>query len=90
VTFALHDPERLLLGDEPIWRDDVLVGRITSGAFGHTVGRSIGLGYVTHPEGVSAPFLRAGHWELEIAAERFPATAQLDALYDPTSARVRR
>jgi 4-methylaminobutanoate oxidase (formaldehyde-forming) len=90
VTFALHDPERLLLGDEPIWRDDVLVGRITSGAFGHTVGRSIGLGYVTHPEGVSAAFLRAGHWELEIAAERFPATAQLDALYDPTSARVRR
>jgi hypothetical protein len=45
---------------------------------------------VTHPEGVSAAFLRAGHWELEIAAERFPATAQLDALYDPTSARVRR
>ena len=48
VMFTLADPEPLLLGDEPIWRDGVLVGRITSGAYGHTLGRSVGMGYV-HP-----------------------------------------
>jgi glycine cleavage system aminomethyltransferase T len=89
LAFTLDDPEPLLLGDEPIYRDGALVGRITSGAYGHTLGRSVGLGYVTHPDGVDAGFVRTGRWELELATERFPASAQLDPLYDPTSARVR-
>ena len=65
--FTLDDPEPLLLGDEPIWRDGVLVGRITSGAYAHTLGRSVGMGYVAHPDGVDAAFVRAGRWELELA-----------------------
>jgi 4-methylaminobutanoate oxidase (formaldehyde-forming) len=89
VVFALDEPEPLLLGDEPIWRDGELVGRITSGAYGHTLGRSVGLGYVAHPGGVDAAFVRTGRWELEIATERFSARAALEPLYDPTSARVR-
>jgi glycine cleavage system T protein len=89
VMFTLDDPEPLLLGDEPIYRDGALIGRITSGAFGHTLGRSVGMGYVAHPDGVDATFLRTGRWELEIATERFPATAQLEPPYDPKSARVR-
>jgi 4-methylaminobutanoate oxidase (formaldehyde-forming) len=89
VMFTLDDPEPLLLGDEPIWRDGALVGRITSGAYGHTLGRSVGMGYVVHPDGIDAAFLGAGRWELEIATERFPATARLEPPYDPASARVR-
>ncbi len=89
VMFTLDDPEPLLLGDEPIWRDGALVGRITSGAYGHTLGRSVGMGYVTHPDGIDQAFLGAGRWELEIATERFPATPRLEPPYDPASARVR-
>ncbi len=89
VMFTLADSEPLLLGDEPIYRDGVLVGRITSGAYGHTLGRSVGMGYVTHADGVDAGFVRAGRWELEIAMERVPAAAHLEPPYDPTSARVR-
>jgi glycine cleavage system T protein len=89
VMFTLDDPEPLLLGDEPIYRDGALIGRITSGAFGHTLGHSVGMGYVAHADGVDATFVRAGRWELEIATERFPATAQLEPPYDPKSARVR-
>jgi 4-methylaminobutanoate oxidase (formaldehyde-forming) len=89
VSFTLNDSEPLLLGDEPIWRDGALVGRITSGAYGHTLGRSVGMGYVSHPDGVDAPFVQSGRWELEIATERFPARAQLEPPYDPRSARVR-
>jgi 4-methylaminobutanoate oxidase (formaldehyde-forming) len=88
VMFALDDPEPLLLGDEPIWRDGVLVGRITSGAYGHTLGRSVGMGYVSYPDGVDAPFVQSGRWELEIATERLAAAAQLEPPYDPRSARV--
>jgi 4-methylaminobutanoate oxidase (formaldehyde-forming) len=89
VMFTLADPQPLLLGDEPIWRDGMLVGRITSGAYGHTLGRSVGMGYVTHVGGVDAAFVRSGRWELELATERFTATASLEPPYDPTSARVR-
>jgi 4-methylaminobutanoate oxidase (formaldehyde-forming) len=89
VMFTLEDPEPLLLGDEPIWRDGALVGRITSGAYGHTRGRSVGMGYVSHPDGVDAAFVQSARWELEIATERFAAAAHLGPSYDPKSARVR-
>ena len=89
VMFTLDDPAPLLLGDEPIYRDGALVGRITSGAYGHSLGRSVGMGYVAHPDGVDAAFVRGAHWELEIALERFAATAHLEPPYDPKSTRVR-
>jgi 4-methylaminobutanoate oxidase (formaldehyde-forming) len=89
VVFTLDDPEPLLYHDEPILRDGALVGRITSGAFGHTIGRSIGLGFVHHPDGVTDAFVESGRWELEVASERLPARAQLAPPYDPKSARIR-
>ena len=49
AVFTLDDPEPLMYHNEPIWRDGELVGRITSGAFGHTIGRSIGLGLCPVP-----------------------------------------
>ena len=72
-----------------MWRDGAMVGRITSGAYGHTVGRSVGLGYVSHPDGVGDAFVATGRWEIEVACERMPARAQLAPPYDPKSARVR-
>jgi 4-methylaminobutanoate oxidase (formaldehyde-forming) len=89
VVFTLDDAEPLLYHDEPIWRDGELVGRITSGAYGHTLGRSIGLGYVRHAGGVDDRYLDSGRWEVEIACERFPARARLSPPYDPKSLRVR-
>jgi 4-methylaminobutanoate oxidase (formaldehyde-forming) len=89
AVFVLDDPEPLLYHDEPIWRDGVLVGRIASGAYGHTLGRAAGLGWVAHPDGVTEAFLTGGRWEIEIACERRRARAQLAPLYDPKSLRVR-
>jgi 4-methylaminobutanoate oxidase (formaldehyde-forming) len=65
------------------------VGRISSGAYGHTVGRAVGLGWVAHRDGVSDAFVESGRWEVEIACERFPARAQVAPPYDPKSLRVR-
>ncbi len=89
AVFTLEDPEPLLLGNEPIWRDGELVGRTTSGAFGHTLGVSVGMGYVEDPDGVTPEFVRSGAYELEIAAERFPAKVRLTAPYDRRGRRVR-
>ena len=89
AVFVVDDPGPLLYHDEPIWRDGVLVGRITSGAYGHTVGRAVGLGYVEHEDGVGDAFIESGTWELEIASERVSARAMLAPPYDPKSLRVR-
>jgi 4-methylaminobutanoate oxidase (formaldehyde-forming) len=89
VVFTVDDPAPLLYHDEPIWRDGQLVGRITSGAYGHTLGRAVGMGYVTHADGVTDAFVASGRWELEIACERHRARAHLAPPYDPESLRVR-
>ncbi len=89
VQFLLEDAEPLLHHNEPIWRDGVLVGYITSGMYGHTLGAAVGLGYVSDPGGVDAAFVRAGRYEIEVAGERIPAKASLRPLYDPKSEKVR-
>jgi 4-methylaminobutanoate oxidase (formaldehyde-forming) len=68
LSFALDDPERLLFHDEPIYGDGRVVGRITSGAYGHTLGRAVGLGYVRVP--------LEKQYEIDIAGERVPASVR--------------
>jgi len=87
---VLDDPEPLMYHNEPILRDGRIVGRVTSAAFGHTIGRSIGLGYVTRGDGpVTAEWLAGGRLEVEIALQRVGATASLRAPYDPANDRIR-
>ncbi|WP_159715743.1 GcvT family protein, partial [Geminicoccus flavidas] len=88
--FTVADPEVVLLGRETIYRDGQRVGWLTSGGFGHTIGRPIGYGYVRRPdEGVDEAFVLSGRYELEVASERVPAEVLLEAPYDPTSLRVK-
>lgn len=89
VQFLLSDPEAMLWHHEPIWRDGSLVGFLTSGAYGHTLGGSVGLGYVKHVDGVSAQWIAGGHFEVEVAGRRIPARASLRAMYDPRGEKAR-
>jgi glycine cleavage system T protein len=89
VLFKLDDPEPLMYHDEPIYRDGERVGAISSAAYGHTLGASVGMGYVHHAGGVNADYLSAGGFEIDIAGERVPATASLRPFYDPTNARIK-
>ncbi|MFZ1339832.1 MAG: glycine cleavage T C-terminal barrel domain-containing protein, partial [Paracoccaceae bacterium] len=82
-------PEVVLLGRETIYRDGQRVGWLSSGGYGHTVGRSIGMGYVRRAEGVDAEFVRAGRYELEVASERVAAEVHLEPLHDPKGLRVK-
>lgn len=79
----------MLHHNEPIWRGGRIVGEITSGAWGHTVGASLGMGYVTCPEGVTAEWLAAEPLQVEVAWARYRATAQLAPWLDPRSERVK-
>ena len=89
VQFLLQDPEPLLYHHEPIYRDGSIVGYIASGAYGHSLGASVGLGYVNHEGGVSRDSVESGRYEIEVAGRRFPARASLKPMYDPQGARLR-
>lgn len=91
VQFILDDPEPLLYGNEPVWRNGTITGYITSAMYGHTLGGAIGLGYVTEEGGgnVDADYVAAGSYDIEITGNRFPAKTSLKPLYDPKGERVK-
>ncbi|MBT3305899.1 MAG: FAD-dependent oxidoreductase [Alphaproteobacteria bacterium] len=91
VQVCLQDPEPLLYGNEPIWRDGEIVGSLTTAMYGHTLGGAVGLGYVENTDGgaVSANYINAGGFEVEVAGLKFAATVSIRPLYDPQGDRVR-
>ena len=88
LQFRLVDPEPLLFHNEAIVRDGKIVGPITSGNYGHTLGGAIGMGYVPCQGQSEADVLGSGY-EIEVAGIRHKAVASLAAMYDPKSERVR-
>ena len=84
LQFRLLDPEPLLYHNEPIWHEDALVGY---GAYGHTLGGAIGLGYVDTARAPNPP--EAG-FSIEVAGDRIPAEDSSRPMYDPGNRRIRR
>lgn len=89
VQFRMVEPDApLVYHQEPVWADGRLVGSITSGAFGHRIGASLGMGYVENADGVDASFLAQSEFEIEVAGARHKAVAQLAAQYDPSNSKI--
>ncbi|MFQ1702302.1 FAD-dependent oxidoreductase [Loktanella agnita] len=88
VQFRLRDPEPLLYHHEPILRDGQLVGYLSSGAYGHTLGAAVGMGYVPCAGETVAEML-ASTYEIDVMGTRVVADAQLKPFYDPTGARMK-
>lgn len=89
VQFVLDDPEPMLWHHEPILDGDAVLGYLTSGGYGHTLGSSVGLGYVRSDEPIDQVRLDAGNWFIDVAGERCRARAYLRAALDPTGERLR-
>ena len=89
VTFVVADPEAILLGRETIYRNGQIVGWLSSGGFGFTVKKGIGLGYIRNRDGVSDEFIQSGHYELEVAGRRVNAEIALTPIYDSAGERPR-
>ena len=92
VCIALKDngaDAPMIYHEEPVYRDGVIVGSTTSGAWGHRVGRSLGLAYVKCDAGVSKDWLASGTWEVELAWKRYSADVQFESFYDPKGIRIK-
>ena len=64
-------------------------GSTTSGAWGHRVNLSLGLGYVKNEGGVTKDWLDSGSWEVELAWKRYKAKVQFQSFYDPKGERIK-
>ena len=89
VHVRLDRAEPFMFHDETIYRDDRVVGRITSAAYGYSFDRPIGLGYLESDSPRSWTALDEGVCEVDIAGERVPATISLAPFYDPAGERLR-
>ena len=84
VGFAVDADTADAIGDEPIWHGGKVVGWVTSGGYGHSVGQSLALGYI--------PGELAGAtdgFEIEIIGARRPARRLDGAAFDPQGTRMR-
>ena len=88
LQFVLNDSEPLLYHNEPILRDGVLVGHLTSGNYGHTIGAAIGLGYVPCKNEAVSDIL-SSTYEIDVAGVKIAANVSIKPVYDPKSERVK-
>lgn len=90
LQFRLTDPEPLLFHNEPILRDGVIVGYLTSGNYGHALCGAVGLGYVPcRHAGETVKEMLTSTYQIDVAGRMVGAEASLSPLYDPKSQRIR-
>ena len=83
ACLVLDDPRSVALGSEPVRIDGQVVGRVTSGGYGYTVGHSIAFAYIPAKCSVDAKV------EVDIFGTWLGGRVAREPLYDPTGARVR-
>jgi len=84
IVMEIQDADTEVIGYESIMKDGQAVGYVTSGAYGHCVGRSLAAGYVP------AALARDGaRFEIDILGEMRTAIARFQPLYDPHGERLR-
>jgi 4-methylaminobutanoate oxidase (formaldehyde-forming) len=83
ACLVLDDPRSVALGSEPVRIGGKVAGRVTSGGYGYTVGRSIAYAYVPASAAIGTPV------EVEIFGTWVASEITKDPLYDPSGTKVR-
>jgi 4-methylaminobutanoate oxidase (formaldehyde-forming) len=83
---TLADPTAIAIGNEPIRTQDGgrVVGWVTSGGYGYSVGKSIAYGYLPVEQAAFGTPL-----DIEIVGERIPAEVAREPLWDPKGERIK-
>jgi len=89
VQLLVQDPEPLLFSAEPVLRDGEWIGYNRIGAYGHTLGSSVGLAMLEDEEPLPDERVLGASYEVDVAGVRYPVTVSLKPLYDPERARIK-
>ena len=84
ITLEVDALDADAIGDEPIWHDGAVIGWVTSGGYGHTIGKSLAMGYVNN-----AVASAVSGFEVELIGERRPARRLAEPAVDPKGLRMR-
>ena len=82
VTFTVES-DADAFGDEPVWHNGKVVGWVTSGGYGHSVQKSLAMGYIPKELATETAF------EIEILGERRAAKRLEGAAFDASGSRMR-
>ncbi|XP_012689588.1 sarcosine dehydrogenase, mitochondrial [Clupea harengus] len=90
VCFTI-DEKVPMFGLEAVFRNGVPVGHLRRSDYGFAIDKTIGYGYIRHPEGevVSPAFVRSGEFTLERMGVVYKAKAHLKTPFDPENKRVK-
>ena len=87
-AFVVEADDADVIGDEPVWLGDEVVGWVTSGGYAHWSKKSVAIGYVAADKLAAADGDGDG-FEIELIGVRRKATLQSEPLFDPSGARMR-
>jgi glycine cleavage system aminomethyltransferase T/glycine/D-amino acid oxidase-like deaminating enzyme len=80
---VLADPRSVCLGNEPVRIDGAIVGRVTSGGLGYSVGKSIAYAYLPPDAAVGT------RGDIDVFGEWVGFEVAREPLYDPAGERIR-
>jgi glycine cleavage system aminomethyltransferase T len=91
ASFVVDDPHAVLWGGELLLRDGRPAGQVTSAAPSATLGATVGLTWVWHPDGGPVPrdALTAGGYAVDVAGTRHSVRLHTRAPHDPGNAHLR-
>ncbi len=81
---TLADPNTIAFGSEPIRAEGTVVGWVTSGGYGYSVGKSIAYGYL--PVALAKPGTRL---TIECFGVEIDAVVEKEPLYDPKGEKIK-
>ena len=84
ITLEVDVNDADCLGNEPLYQGEEMIGRVTAGAFGHAVGKSLALAYVKPQAAEPGTELK-----VDILGEFFPARVIEESPYDPENTALR-
>jgi len=84
-TFVIDANDADVIGDEPVYRNEDVVGWVTSGGYAHHVGESVALGYVPKELAEEAD----DNWAIELLGNKLKARLHSVPLFDHNGERMR-
>ena len=72
-----------------IYRNGERCGWLSSAGYGHTLDKSIGMGFVRSEDIIDKDYVLSGDYELEVATQRVKAEVSLSPLFDPKMEKIK-
>ena len=88
IQLLLETSDQFIYHNEPILMNNEIVGSMTTGSYGHTLGAPVGLGWISLPDkmklqAVDGDWLSQQTFEVLVAGNRIQARVSLQPMFDP-------